>query len=142
MALGIGVTLEEQEGCGGCKVESIMRNGVAKSEGTLRVGDVIQEVDGVDVKGRVLEDITGLLVGVAGSSVTICGVHAPYSPADEFSAVLVRSGFEFSPANAMMTIQVDELAQEVWLLSSPPHPILLLSICNAASSHAPLCLIC
>ena len=113
IAQGIGITLEEAEGHDGCKIESIIRNGVAESEGTLRCGDIIQEVDGQDVKGCLFEDIHGLLMGLAGSSVTVCGLHAPYTPADEFSAVLVRSGFDCSPAHAMMTIQVEELSQQV-----------------------------
>jgi hypothetical protein len=130
---GIGITLEEADvgargdwerpGHDGCKVESIIRNGVAESEGTLRCGDIIQEVDGQDVKGCLFEDIHGLLIGVAGSSVTICGLHPPYTPADEYSAVLVRSGFNCSPAHAILTLQVEDLTQQVWL-PIPTHPCL------------------
>ena len=44
---------------------------------------------------------------------TICGLHAPYTAADEFAAVLVRSGFDCSPAHALANIHVDSLAEQV-----------------------------
>ena len=113
IAKGIGITLEEAEGNEGCKIKNIIKNGVAESEGTLRPGDILEEVDQVNVKGCTFEEVHGLLVGVAGSSVTICGVHAPYMASDTFSAVMVRSGFDCSPAHAMETIEVDTLAEQV-----------------------------
>jgi hypothetical protein len=50
-------------------------------------------VDKVNVTGLSFEEIQGLLVGVAGSSVNIRGLHAPYTPADEFCVVLIRSAY-------------------------------------------------
>ena len=112
IAQGIGIGLKEVQGNEGCKVESIFRNGVAESEGSLRVGDIIEEVDQINVKGCLFEEISGLLVGVAGSSVTICGLHAPYTPADAFSAVLVRSGLDRCQPQAKSTKQVEDVAEQ------------------------------
>ena len=47
----------------------------------------------MNVTGLSFEEIQGLLVGVAGSSVNIRGLHAPYTPADEFCVVLIRSAY-------------------------------------------------
>jgi len=113
IAQGLGITLVEGAEKEGCKVESIVENGVAESEGTLKPGDILLEVDEVDVKACTFEEIHGLLVGVAGSSVTICGMHAPYQSGDEFAAVVVRSGFGVCPTHPVATIQVDELCDQV-----------------------------
>ena len=113
IAQGLGITLVEGDDKEGCRVECIIKNGVAECEGTLKPGDIFLEVDQVDVKGSSFEEMHGVLVGVAGSSVTISGMHAPYLKGDEFSALVVRSGFDVSPAHAMATIQVDELSEQV-----------------------------
>ena len=113
IAKGIGVTLEQVDGSEGCRVQSIIQKGVAETEGTLQVGDKIEQVDGLDVSGCLFEEVHGLLVGVAGSSVTISGLHVPYSPEDAFSVVLVRAGVDNSHAHAMSTMQVDDLAGDV-----------------------------
>ena len=112
IAQGIGIGLQEVQGKQGCKIESIIQNGVAESEGTLRAGDIIEEVDQIDVKGCLFDEINGLLVGVAGSSVTICGLHAPYTPADAFSAVLVRSGLDRCHPHSKSTKQVEDLSEQ------------------------------
>jgi len=74
-------------------------------------------VDKLNVTGLSFEEIQGLLVGVAGSSVNIRGLHAPYTPADEFCAVLIRSAYSrahfIKNLDVESGIDVNALAEQV-----------------------------
>ena len=74
-------------------------------------------MDKVNVTGLSFEEIQGLLVGVAGSSVNIRGLHAPYTPADEFCVVLIRSAYSrahfIKNLDVESGIDVNALAEQV-----------------------------
>ena len=71
----------------------------------------------MNVTGLSFEEIQGLRVGVAGSSVNIRGLHAPYTPADEFCAVLIRSAYSrahfIKNLDVESGIDVNALAEQV-----------------------------
>ena len=74
-------------------------------------------MDKVNVTGLSFEEIQGLLVGVAGSSVNIRGLHAPYTPADEFCVVLIRSAYSRAHFRKNLDVEsgmdVNALAEQI-----------------------------
>eukprot|EP00960_Hanusia_phi_P074570 768269-Hanusia_phi.AAC.4 len=52
-------------------VKSIVKGTSADREGTVQVGDIIQEVDGVEVKGSAMSDLRALILGEIGTFVTL-----------------------------------------------------------------------
>ena len=101
IAKGIGVTLYSTEE-GVCGIESIIPGGVAQVEGSLQVGDIMTEVNGVPVRDTTMDEIHELLSGAAGSSVTICAARTmgEASEEEEVRAILFRAGVEVGGEDA------------------------------------------
>lgn len=66
--VGIGVTIEQT--ANGVEIMSVLDNSPAKQAG-LKAHDVIQKVNGKDTAGLTIQQVSNLVVGPIGSSVTI-----------------------------------------------------------------------
>ncbi len=89
--VGIGVYLSG----GGDKplrIDAIIPNSPA-SKSTLKPGDQIVAVDHVDIKGKTIDQVRPLIVGKAGTPVTLTVVRPTVSPTDTFDVTLTRAEF-------------------------------------------------
>lgn len=89
--VGIGVYLSG----GGDKplrIDAIIPNSPA-SKSTLKAGDLVVAVNHVDIKGKTIDQVRPLIVGAAGTSVTLTIVRPSVSPTVTFDVTLVRASF-------------------------------------------------
>lgn len=89
--VGIGVYLSG----GGDKplrIDAIIPKSPA-SNSTLKPGDQIVAVNHVDIRGKTIEQVRPMIVGAAGTSVTLTLVRPSVSPTATFDVVLVRASF-------------------------------------------------
>ncbi|EKX45599.1 hypothetical protein GUITHDRAFT_108473 [Guillardia theta CCMP2712] len=69
---GVGIFFAPKEGNKNIVfVKSIVKGTSADREGTVQVGDIIQEVDGVEVKGSAMSELRSLILGEIGTFVTL-----------------------------------------------------------------------
>jgi carboxyl-terminal processing protease len=85
--VGIGVTIEQNQN--GIEIQSVMTDSPAKKAGLLP-HDVIVQVNGKSVTGMSLQQVSSLVVGPVGTSVTI-GVHRRSDPGQVINLTMKRA---------------------------------------------------
>jgi len=75
MSCGLGITFREDSE-GKLHVHNLLEGGAGEISGSVRPGDVLAEIDGVDVTHLRPEHLSALCQGVEGSKV-ICGFLRP-----------------------------------------------------------------
>ena len=89
--VGIGVYLAGG-GTDPLRISAIIPNSPA-SKGNLKPGDEIVGVDGKDVRGQTIEQIRPLILGTAGTPVTLTVVRPSVDPKATFDVKLIRAAF-------------------------------------------------
>ncbi len=59
-----GATIKWDDVLGSVVIARVMHGGAADRSGLIHVGDVVHEVNGVDVRGRDPDEVVGLLVRI------------------------------------------------------------------------------
>ena len=73
-----------------------MKGTSADREGTVQVGDMIQEVDGVEVKGSAMSELRSLILGEIGTFVTLHFLReSPDGELFEYKVSLIRGNASF-----------------------------------------------
>jgi len=95
---GIGAYISEQDGY--AVIQGPVNDDTPAAKAGLRQGDIVMEVDGVDVVGMVLEEVIARIKGQAGTDVDI----TLYRPEEqrEFTVTITRTRIEIKSAEGEM----------------------------------------
>ncbi|XP_072032112.1 MAGUK p55 subfamily member 7-like isoform X2 [Amphiura filiformis] len=92
----LGATIKYDDQVGTVVVARIMHGGAADRSGLIHIGDVIYEVNGINVKGKDPDEVVGLLASIDGT-ITFKLVPAELSRKVLEGQIRVKAHFDFNP---------------------------------------------